>query len=180
MKRTFRLNPALAASAVLLLALAAAAAAHLAAVNHVRRTLFFPRLTGRPPVQKVRYAGEDRRVPARSELEARIGGLVEEILLGPADPRNRALVGPGTRLLSVAAADATAYVNLSGELLGEGSIVPPQVQVQVLADTIYYNFPNVRRVHVLIDGQQPDFSRGAGDPAYDFRAGVPRSHLLRE
>ncbi len=173
-------HPALLAAAVLLLAFAVALAAHLGTTNRVRRTLFFPRLDGRPPAQKVRYVGEDRRVPARHGLEARVAVLVEEILLGPADPRSLALVGAGTRLLSVSAADAAVYVGLSGELLNERSIVPPHVQVQVLADTIYYNFPGVRRAYVLVDGQQPDFSRAAGDPAYDFRAGVPRSRLLLE
>lgn len=171
-------HPALIVAAVLLVALAIAGVAHLGAVNRVRRTLFFPRLTGRPPAQTVVYAGEERRVPLRRGLEARITGLVEEILLGPEDPRNRPLVGPGTYLLSVTASEGTVYVNLSAGLLEEGSVVPPEKQVQAIADTIYYNFPSVRSAYVLIDGQPPDFSRSAGDRAYDFRAGVARSRLL--
>jgi hypothetical protein len=174
-------HPAVAAAAAaLLLGLVVALVSHFGTANRVRRTLFFPRLAGQPPAQTVRYAGEERRVPVRRGLEARVAGVVEEILLGPEDPRNRALVSPGTYLLSVAAADGTVYVSLSAGLLNEGSVVPPEKQVQAVADTIYYNFPSVRLAHVLIDGQPPDFSRAAGDRAYDFRAGVPRSRLLTE
>lgn len=180
MKAISHRHPAFIAAAVLLLALGIAVAAHFGSLTRVRRTLFFPRLAGRPPAQKVRYAGEERRVPVRRGLEARVAGLVEEILLGPADPRNRVLVAAGTHLLSVSAQGGTVYVSLSAGLLNEGSVVPPELQVQVVADTIYYNFPSVRRTHVLIDGQPPDFSRTAGNPAYDFRAGVPRSQLLLE
>jgi len=171
-------HPALAAAAVLVLALLVSVFAHLGAANRVRRTLFFPRMAGRPSVQRVRYAGEERRVPVRHGVEARIAGLVEEILLGPEDPANLPLVSPGTRVLSVAAGGGTAYVSLTSAILNEGFVVPPERQIQAIADTIYFNFPAVRRAFVLVDGQAPDFSRATADPAYDFRSGVPRSRLL--
>ena len=171
-------HPSFVAACVLLLALLVSAAAYFGSPDRVRRTFFFPRLTGRPPAQKVRYAGEERLVPARRGMEARVAGLVEELLLGPEDPDNMALAGPGTRLLGVAAAGSTVYVSLTAGLLGEGSVVPPEVQVQAIADTIYFNFPAVRKAFVFIDGQAPDFSRTTGNPAYDFSAGVPRSELV--
>jgi hypothetical protein len=179
-RQTLHRHPAAIAAAVLLVALAVAVGAYLGSVNRVRRTLFFPRLTGRPPAQQVRFAGEERRVPVRRGLEAAVTGLVEEILLGPGDPMSLALVSPGTYLLSVASDDGVVYVSLSAGLLNEGSVVPPEKQVQAIADTIYYNFPAVRLAHVLVDGQAPDFSKAAGDPQYDFRSGVRRSRLLLE
>lgn len=178
MREIPRRQPAPAAAVVLLLAAVVSIVGHLAAVNRVRRTLFFPRMAGRPPAQRVRYSGEERRVPARRGLEARVAGLVEEILLGPEDPASRPLVSPGTRLLSVVAGGGTVYVSLTSGLLNEGSVVPPERQVQAIADTIYFNFPAVRKAFVLLDGQAPDFSRAAGDPAYDFRSGVPRSRVV--
>ncbi len=173
-------HPALAPAAALLLALLVTVAAHLGSVNRVRRTLFFPRLTGRPPAQKVRYAGEERRMPVRHGLEARVAGLVEEVLLGPENPANLPLVSPGTRLLAVVASGGTVFVSLTAGLLNEGAVVPPEKQVQAIADTIYFNFPSVRRTYVLVDGQVPDFSRVAGSEAYDYRAGVPRAHLVQQ
>jgi hypothetical protein len=153
-------------------------AAYFASPDRVRQTFFFPRLTGRPPAQKVRYAGEERLVPARHGLEARVAAVVDELLLGPEDPDNLPLAGKGTRLLGVVAAGGTVYVNLTSGLLSEGAAVPPEVQVQAIADTIYFNFPAVRKAYVFVDGQAPDFSGTTGDPAYDFRSGVPRTYLV--
>jgi hypothetical protein len=173
-------HPSLVAAAVLSAALAISVVSLLLAVNRAPRTLFFPRLIGRPPAQKVRFAGEERRIPVRSGLEARVAGLVREILLGPEDHDNLPLAGPGTRLLSVVAAGSTVYIGLTAGVLNEGVVVPPEKQVQAIADTVYFNFPGIKWTVILVDGQPPDFSGPAGDRAYDFRAGVPRSRLLLE
>ena len=148
--------------------------------NRAYRTLFFPSADRVSPGLAVSIAGEKRRVPAHRNLQDNAGQLVQELILGPSDPTLRPLLGPGTRLIAVVAAGRDVYVNLTADLLLSSGPLPAEAQIQAIASNLAYNFPRVRRIYVLIDGQTPDFSPMTGDPRYDFSHGVsPRTELVQ-
>jgi hypothetical protein len=116
-----------------------------------RRVFFFPKTGGE------RVFGEPRRLPVRRGLEANIDLYLEEAVLGPTKPLLRRVVARDTRLISVVAQQRTVYVNLSKEVIrGEpGSGLTLEHSLQVLADGVYFNFPQVRRLYFLVEGQLP-------------------------
>lgn len=127
----------------------------------VRRTLFFPELGSG------RLAGESRFLPRRRSLEGNVQLLLQEVILGPELPMHRPLLPPQTRLLAVLARQRSVYVSLSRELLTEGGGADPQDALAALGASVYFNFPRVRRLQLLIEGQVPlgwdqDYSRRPG------------------
>ena len=149
-----------ASGAVFLVLLLASLALFFTGRHWARRTLFFPEISS------TRLAGETRFLPRRPTLEGNIGLLVEEAILGPEMPMHRPLLPRQTRLLSVLARQRTVYVSLSYGVLVPGSDSPfsPEQSLEALSTLILFNFPRVRRLELLIEGQVP-----RGGSVFGFR-----------
>jgi len=114
-----------------------------------RRTLFFPEISSQ------KLLGETRFLPRRHSLELDVQLLVEEVILGPELPMHRPLLPRETRLLSVLARQRRVYLSLSSGILRAGGESPFQAEqaLQALSNVILFNFPRIRRLELLIDGQ---------------------------
>ncbi len=127
-----------------------------------RRTLFFPQISSQ------KLVGEIRFLPRRASLEQDVQLLVEEVILGPEMPMHRPLLPRETRLLSVLARQRRVYLSLSHGILREGGESPfgAGEALQALSDVILFNFPRIRHLELLIDGQVP---RGGSEYGFDSR-----------
>jgi hypothetical protein len=134
-----------------LLLLLVSLALFLSGPHWARRTLFFPEISS------LKLAGETRFLPRRRSLEADVQLLVEELILGPGLPMHRPLLPRETRLVSVLARQRRVYLSLSPGILREGGESPfrPEQALRALSDVILFNFPRIRRLELLIDGQVP-------------------------
>jgi hypothetical protein len=149
----------------------------------VRRTLFFPERPGVEARGQVTVVSEIRRLHARRGLQPKTEQIVEELILGPARAGSLPAVPPGTKLHGVVVSRRVAYVNLSPDVLAPAEIglpLEPERRVQAIAHTLYFNFPRLRRVYVLIEGETPDWSLVKADSSLDFTNGVlDRRPLVR-
>jgi len=134
-----------------LLLLLASLALFLSGPRWARRTLFFPEISS------LKLAGERRFLPHRRGLEQDVQLLVEEVILGPELPMHRPLLPRETRLISVLARQRRVYLSLSSGILRQGGESPfgPELALQALSDVILFNFPQIRRLELLIEGQVP-------------------------
>ncbi len=132
-----------------LILLAVSLALFLSGRHWARRTLFFPEISSQ------KLVGESRFLPRRRSLEMDVQLLVEEVILGPELPMHRPLLPRETRLLSVLARQRRVYLSLSSGILHEGGESPftAEQALQALSNVILYNFPRIRRLEVLIEGQ---------------------------
>jgi hypothetical protein len=123
----------------------------LADQHWTRRTLFFPAISSQ------KLVGEARFLPRRRNLEMDVQLLVEEVILGPEMPMHRPLLPRETRLISVIARQRRVYLSLSRGMLREGGESPfaPEQALQALSNVILFNFPRIRRLELLIEGQVP-------------------------
>ena len=115
------------------------------------RVLFFPEAsTGR-------LVGERRFLPPRTGLTPQIELYVQELILGPANPLLTRIVSREVRLRSVIARDGQVYVNLSRQIIERQPDAPLSFDqsLQTIANGILYNFPKVRDLYLLVDGQIP-------------------------
>jgi hypothetical protein len=115
------------------------------------RVLFFPEdVTGK-------LVGERRFLPPRRGLAANVELYVQELILGPSEPLTDRLVPKEVRLDSVVAGQGNVYVSLSREILKPSPDTPLGFDqtLQAIADGVLYNFPQVRRLHLLVEGQVP-------------------------
>jgi hypothetical protein len=134
-----------------LLLLLVSLALFLASRHWARRTLFFPEISSQ------KLVGETRFLPRRRSLERDVQILVEEVILGPELPTHRPLLPRETRLLSILARQRRVYLSLSRGILREGGESPfaPEQALQALSNVILFNFPRIRRLELLIEGQVP-------------------------
>ena len=100
---------------------------------------------------------EVRYVPYRSRTSAAVRMLVEETILGPADHRTHRLLPREAEVISAHVAGEVIYVNLSHHAWLAATPVPSTgaERIQALHDTIRFNFPRLREVRILIEGQEP-------------------------
>lgn len=121
---------------------------------------FFPQAGGE------RIRGEARRLPARrgQGLQGNVSLYLEEAILGPTRPLLRRVVARETRLQSVVVADRAVYASLSREVLerDNGTGLSLEESLQILANGVYYNFPRVRQVYLLVEGQLPGAAHDQG------------------
>jgi hypothetical protein len=138
-------------AALFVLLLGVSLALFLTGRHWARRTLFFPEIS------QQKLVGESRFLPRRRSLERDVQLLVEEVILGPELPMHRPLLPRETRLLSVLARQRRVYLSLSSGILRAGGDSPftPEQALQALSNVILFNFPRIRRLEVLIDGQVP-------------------------
>ncbi len=120
-----------------------------------RRVLFFPELsgTGGP----LRLMGKVRYLPYRADAGADLRLLVEETILGPADHRAHRLLPRAVEVISAHVHAGTAYLNLSRHVWFAPTPIPSSggERMQALAAAIRFNFPRLREVRMLIEGQEP-------------------------
>ena len=90
--------------------------------------------------------------------------LVEDLILGPMEPHHVRLVNPKTRLQSITIHRGVAYLSFTLDLFedNEEAILVP-VQLQTITNTVIFNFPQVHKLFVLIEGQIPVFRHTAMD-----------------
>lgn len=115
------------------------------------RVLFFPdSATGR-------LVGERRFLPPRRGVTANVELYVQELILGPADPLLTRVVPIDVTLQSVLSRQGEVYVGLSKEIIDlspEAALSFDQA-MQTIANGVLYNFPHVRRLYLLVEGQLP-------------------------
>jgi hypothetical protein len=138
-------------AAALLLLLLASLTLFLTGKHWARRTLFFPEISS------ARLAGETRFLPRRPTLEGNVRLLLEETILGPEMPMHRPLVPRQTRLQSVLVRQRDVYVSLSDGILQADADTPftPEQSLEALSTLVLFNFPRIRRLELLIEGQVP-------------------------
>ena len=115
------------------------------------RVLFFPENT------TGKLVGERRFLPHRSGLTSQIELYVQELILGPSNPLLNRIVPREVRLRSVIARDGDVYVSLSRQIIELQPDAPLSFDqsLQTIANGILYNFPKVRDLYLLVEGQIP-------------------------
>jgi hypothetical protein len=121
------------------------------------RILFFPVQKGR------RLVAEQRFLPRRGGFEKDVVELVEEVLLGPTRHGAERLFPHGGRVVAAMMGGRTLYLDLSPSILDADTEIPitGREALDALARSIRFNFPRVRQVVFLIDGQHPRFAADA-------------------
>jgi len=121
------------------------------------RILLFPVQTGK------RLVAEQRLLPRKGGLERDIVELVEGVLIGPTRHDAKRLFPRGGRVVAAMLNGGTLYLDLSASILANDPDVPlaGQAALAALGRSIRFNFPRVRKVVFLVDGQSPRFSADA-------------------
>jgi hypothetical protein len=119
--------------------------------RQVRRVLFYPDLGTQKLVGEVHY------VPRARGVEQSARALVKELLLGPAAYELGRVAPARVDLRALSVSDRVAYVDFSADLVLDAGEVPLSLGgiVQAVANNLYFNFPRLRGVYVLIHGQVP-------------------------
>ena len=121
--------------------------------GNVVRVLFFPSDTG------TRLVAEQRFVPRSRGLDAQVGALVDDVLLGPMSPDAVRLFPRGVTVNAVLVQGRTLFLDLSQRLLAEDPEVPlhGRAALDALERSIRFNFPRLHDIVIYIDGQPPRF-----------------------
>lgn len=117
-----------------------------------RRVLFFP------VFGTIDLDGEERFFPRQDTLEADIELTVQELILGPKEPEHIRVLPSDVRIDSIMYRDGTLYCNLSKEMLTNDTASPYNLEemVQAVGNSILFNFPRLKHVHLFVNGQIPD------------------------
>jgi hypothetical protein len=114
-----------------------------------RRVFFFPEVNSK------KYAAETRYLPRGGSEVDDIRRLLEDLLLGPSNFGNAALLPPGTRLASAMLESGELYVGFSKEIYQtESGLLIPREMLQGVADTLYFNFPRLKKIRFFIGGKE--------------------------
>jgi hypothetical protein len=118
--------------------------------NWVRRVLFFPH------VGRTKVVGEERFLPDLGSEEANVMLLVNEIVSGPYKYENLPVIPVDTKIKSAILHDHILYVNFSNGIfkINKLVLISPRQILQAFADSVLYNFPDVKKVVVFIEGHQ--------------------------
>jgi hypothetical protein len=118
------------------------------------RILFFPVQKGR------RLVAEQRYLPRKGGIEKDIVELVEGVLLGPTRHDAQRLFPHGGRVTAAMLGGRTLYLDLTPAILADDPEITLRGReaLDALARTIRFNFPRVREVVFLVDGQSPRFA----------------------
>jgi hypothetical protein len=121
-------------------------------LNQERYLLYFPDSVDN------RLVGEYRVLPRERGREARIGQLVEEVILGPSNILSYNIFQRSTGLRAIhLVKPRTVVIDLEREAMErirdrELSVTE---SLDILAKTVRSNFPTLREIRLLIDGQVP-------------------------
>ncbi len=117
---------------------------------------------------------EARELPQCTELEDCLTQLVEALIAGP-HGNLVPLFPPRTLVRSVQVAEGIATVDFSRELAADhpGGSMTELLTVYALSDTLAVNYPHVRQVRIMLEGQPVETLKGHIDlrnpVAADFR-----------
>ncbi|MBI5189373.1 MAG: GerMN domain-containing protein [Nitrospirae bacterium] len=136
-------------------------------------TLYFSSTDGR------NLKAEQRDVPERSERNARVRQVVEELVRGPVSGLTPTFPA-GARVKGVFIdGKGTVYVDFSRELQTEypGGAWTETLTIYSLVDTLTANFPEIAEVQILVEGSRLDTLAGHIDASRPF---APRTALIKE
>lgn len=107
---------------------------------------------------------EGRQIEDCLETADCLRATVQALLDGPAG-EGIAVLPPGATLRGVTEEDGTATVDFSRELVTghPGGSVPELLTVYALADTLAENFPHIRQVRILVEGEEVETIKGHVD-----------------
>ena len=119
--------------------------------NWERRILFFPEIGSE------KLSGEKRFLPSRKTLEEDVQFLLEEAILGPANPIHERILPKEVHLKSVITHQGTIYVDLSREMIfAEKELhLSLDEMIQAIGNIVLFNFPGVKHLFIFVDGRQP-------------------------
>ncbi|HEC61002.1 MAG TPA: hypothetical protein ENI27_01980 [bacterium] len=104
---------------------------------------------------RLRLAGERRFLPAQGSLELDVELLLNELILGPTDHEHERILPKDIRVKSTIERDFVVFVDLSKEILLSRTDIDLNEMIESIGNTIYFNFPRIREVHVFVEGQIP-------------------------
>lgn len=118
----------------------------------IERTLFFVE-----PVSKA-VVLEHRLIAEKHDLEQNVELLIKDELLGPSLLVRDSVFPAGTRLNHVLLRSGTLYADLSSEAMfpSAHSGLNLQDSIQILENTISFNFPQIKSIIITIDGSIPN------------------------
>lgn len=116
-----------------------------------QRIFFFPE------IRSSALVGERRFLPPRRGLDNSITMYIQELLLGPSDPLLGPVVPREVVLQSVIDRQGVVYVSLSKEIidLSPDSALGTAEAIQAIGNGVLYNFPRIRQLFILVEGQLP-------------------------
>ncbi|MBQ3319540.1 MAG: GerMN domain-containing protein [Spirochaetia bacterium] len=119
---------------------------------YTERTLFFVE-----PVSKA-VVLEHRLIAEKHDLELNVELLIKDELLGPVLLVRDSVFPTGTRLNHVLLRDGTLYADLSSEAMfpSAHSGLNFNDSIRILEETIRFNFPEIEKIVVTIDGSIPN------------------------
>lgn len=126
---------------------------HLSAERRERRVYPFPNR------YKPGIGVEERLLPPRPDRREEIELYVKEYLLGPAQNRLYGILPLGTRLKSLFLADGVVYLDLDHRSVRADleSRIGLKGALELLAQGLKRNFPEIQDVVITIEGRQPGF-----------------------
>ncbi|MBN1523948.1 MAG: GerMN domain-containing protein [Spirochaetales bacterium] len=114
-----------------------------------RRVLFFPNLN------TIRFEGEIRYFPKLDSRVEDIRMLLSDTLLGSSNYANSNVLPAKTRLDSLMLENGTVYIGFSdGVYHLENKVFTPRQMLQGVANTVFFNFNDVREVRFFISGKE--------------------------
>lgn len=131
----------------------------------------------RKDIQVLFASGEDDLLHAQTRtifwtaaLEDRAKQVLAELLAGPSEGLLPALP-PEVKLREFyLMPDGTAFVDLSKEVLGlRGGVASEQAAIYAIVNTLALNFPEVRRVGIVVEGEEVETLSGHLDLRYPFK-----------
>lgn len=106
--------------------------------------------------------GEDRPVPYHEDLRAQLKEVFQELLAGPQSSLVRVLPEGATLLDLFISKDGIVYADFSSDLVDKnpGGIDAEAHTVYSIVNTVTYNFPQLKRVQILISDHEVDTLNG--------------------
>ena len=119
---------------------------------YAERTLFFVE-----PVSKA-VVMEHRLIAEKHDLEQNLELLIKDELLGPALLVRDSVFPNGTRLNHIMLREGILYADLSSEAMfpSAHSGLNFKDSIRILEETIRFNFPEIGKIVVTIDGSIPN------------------------
>ncbi len=117
--------------------------------GRVKRTMFF--LSEKSHI----LVGESRQLPVMSTREEDVRVLMEDLILGPFNINNTAILPEGTRINSLFLRKKVLYIDLSDESV----IFQHNVQISFskickgIEKTLRFNFPWIKKIQFSIHGE---------------------------
>ncbi len=102
-----------------------------------------------------RLAGEKRFLPAQGFLELDVELLLNELILGPTDHEHERILPKDIRVKSIIERDFVVFVDLSKEILFSRTDIDLDEMIESIGNTLFFNFPRIREIHVFVEGQIP-------------------------